>query len=61
MKAIRTDLSKLSDADYHEYKRKFNAKRQKKYRRKMKRLGIPIASNMSFAQRAKHYASKGNT
>jgi hypothetical protein len=47
----RTDLSKLNDDEYRAYKRVYNAKRQRKYRRKMKKLGIDISSNMSINQR----------
>lgn len=47
----RTDLSKLDDDAYRAYKRAYNAKRQRKYRRKMRKLGIPISSNLSVNQR----------
>jgi hypothetical protein len=47
----RTDLSKLNNEDYRAYKRAYEAKRQRKYRRKMKKLGIRISSNLSVNQR----------
>lgn len=47
----RTDLSHLDDDAYREYKRAYDAKRQRKYRRKMRKAGIAIASNLSVNQR----------
>jgi hypothetical protein len=55
---MRTDLSALNDEDYLAYKRAFEAKKQKKWRRKMRKLGIPVASNMSVKQRKELYASR---
>lgn len=47
----REVIAKLNDEEYALYIKKREAKRQKKWRRKMKKLKIPVASNLSRLQR----------